>query len=101
LNGAFDDIFQFKGFDLKSGKVQHEVTRNIEVVLEGQGHDFLWTKNALERSGFQVKTPLNQLADTDAVLVTIAYDGGKTRWILTKSDRSHTLETIADLIECI
>jgi iron complex transport system ATP-binding protein len=101
LNGAFDDIFQFKGFDLKSGKVQHEVTRTIVVMLEGQGHDFLWTKNALERSGFEVKTSLNQMHDTEAVRVVITYEGGKTRWILTKSNRSHTLDTISNLIEFI
>ncbi len=52
LTGAFDEIFQFKGFDLKTGEVQHEVYRNETITLLGESHEYLWTKNALERSGF-------------------------------------------------
>ena len=55
LNGAFDDVFQFKGFDLKTGKVQHEAHLGWKAHLTGApGHIFLWTKNALERMGFEV-----------------------------------------------
>ena len=52
LNNSFDDIFQFKGFDLKTGKVYHEAWRNKSVKLVGDGYEYLWTKNALERNGF-------------------------------------------------
>lgn len=52
LNGAFDSIFQFKGFDLKTGKVKHEPHRGMVINLAGSGHGYLWTKNALERNGF-------------------------------------------------
>jgi iron complex transport system ATP-binding protein len=54
LNGAFDATFQFKGFDLKTGKVFHEAWRNRSVKLVGEGYAYLWTKNALERNGFSV-----------------------------------------------
>lgn len=54
LNGSFDEIFQFKGFDLKTGKVSHEAWRNKSVKLMGEGYEYLWTKNALERNGFNV-----------------------------------------------
>jgi iron complex transport system ATP-binding protein len=54
LDGSFDDVFQFKGFDLKTGKVQHETHRGISVQLIGEGPEFFWTKNALERSGYSV-----------------------------------------------
>lgn len=54
LNDSFDDIFQFKGFDLKTGKVFHEAWRNKSVKLVGAGYEFLWTKNALERNGFLI-----------------------------------------------
>jgi iron complex transport system ATP-binding protein len=54
LDGSFDRIFEFKGFDLKTGKVQHEAYRGIKVQLDGEGHEYLWTKNALERNGFEV-----------------------------------------------
>jgi iron complex transport system ATP-binding protein len=54
LAGAFDEVFQFKGFDLKTGKIEHEAHRKKEVQLIGTGYPFLWTKNALERSGYDV-----------------------------------------------
>jgi iron complex transport system ATP-binding protein len=54
LSGAFDEVFQLKGFDLKTGKVFHEQYQNKNVQLVGDGPTFLWTKNALERNGFCV-----------------------------------------------
>jgi iron complex transport system ATP-binding protein len=54
LSGVFDEVFQLKGFDLKTGKVQHEATRNKKIRLRGTGYRLLWTKNALEREGFEV-----------------------------------------------
>jgi iron complex transport system ATP-binding protein len=54
LDGSFDDVFQFKGYDLKTGKVQHEAWRKISVRVTGEGAQFLWTKNALERNGFNI-----------------------------------------------
>ena len=54
LNGAFDEVFQFKGFDLKTGKVEHEAHRNKPIQLIGEGYPYLWTKNALERCGYEV-----------------------------------------------
>lgn len=54
LNGSFDDIFQLKGFDLKTGKVWHEPWRGVSLKLIGGGHEYLWTKNALERTGFAI-----------------------------------------------
>lgn len=54
LDGSFDKVFEFKGFDLKTGKVQHKPFRDFTIQLEGEGYRFLWTKNALERNGFKV-----------------------------------------------
>lgn len=54
LDGSFDEIFQLKGFDLRTGKVFHEPWRKTSVQLKGEGHEFMWTKNALERNGFEV-----------------------------------------------
>lgn len=56
LNGSFDEIFQFKGFDLKTGKVAHEAWRNKSVKLVGEGYEYLWTKNALERNGYTTES---------------------------------------------
>lgn len=60
LNGSFDDTFQFKGFDLKTGKVFHQAWRNKSVKLIGEGYEYLWTKNALERNGFSVSETSEQ-----------------------------------------
>ncbi|GCC53575.1 ABC transporter ATP-binding protein [Chryseotalea sanaruensis] len=54
LDGSLDRIFQFKGFDLKTGKVFHESYRGVKINLVGEGHEYLWTKNALERCGYEV-----------------------------------------------
>lgn len=59
LNGSFDEIFQFKGFDLKTGKVFHESYRKLLVHLAGEGYEYLWTKNALERTGYTVSDTAN------------------------------------------
>ncbi len=59
LKDVFDQIFQFKGFDLKTGRVEHEAHRNISINLIGSGYEYLWTKNALERNGYQITTDGN------------------------------------------
>lgn len=82
LNGSFDEIFQFKGFDLKTGKVFHEAWRNKTVKLIGEGYAYLWTKNALERNGFVVSS--------DGMLeIRIQSNHTTTEWIIeTKTCRS-------------
>ena len=54
LDGSLDEVFQFKGFDLKTGKINHEPHQGISIALVGSGHELLWTKNALERNGFEI-----------------------------------------------
>ena len=56
LNGSFDEIFQLKGFNLKTGKVYHEPFRKKQIHLVGTGYQYLWTKNALEREGFEISS---------------------------------------------
>jgi len=60
LDGTFDKVFQFKGFDLRTGKVKHTPFRNVKIQLVGEGPTYLWTKNALERNGYEVgeKSPI-------------------------------------------
>ncbi len=54
LDGSFDEVFQLKGFDLRTGRITHVVHRARKIRLEGEGPVFLWTKNALEREGYEV-----------------------------------------------
>ncbi len=73
LDGSFDEIFQFKGFDLKTGKIQHSSFRNSTINLQGNGYEFLWTKNALEREGFFV-------ADSGTIPISIHENAKTISW---------------------
>ncbi len=75
LSGAFDEVFQLKGFDLKTGKVFQEPFRNRTVKLEGTGPIYLWTKNALERNGFTI-------SDTAALKIVVS----EQRWKLNEKE---------------
>lgn len=68
LNGVLDRIFNFKGYDLKTGKVFQHAYRMQKVTLTGEGYTFLWTKNALERCGYEV--------GEDGIKIGIEGDGG-------------------------
>jgi iron complex transport system ATP-binding protein len=63
LDGSFDNVFQFKGYDLKTGKVQHETWRKTSLKIVGEGPTFLWTKNAFERNGFTIEDDAKNLVE--------------------------------------
>jgi iron complex transport system ATP-binding protein len=95
LKDFFDDIFQFKGFDLKTGKVIHSPFRNISVKIKGQGHSFLWTKNALERNGYNVDMKSD---------IEIIVEENPVQWRLLigdKKDQTSTLSELLDLLQSI
>lgn len=89
LNGAFDSIFQFKGFDLKTGKVEHKPHRSISVNLIGSGHEYLWTKNALERTGFLVGDE-----KVSEYTVTVSHENGALVWKLNERAAFTSLEEL-------
>lgn len=91
LNGAFDDIFQFKGFDLKTGKVQHECWRETTVQVEGEGPELLWTKNAFDRLGFRVTHPSD-------LVVTLNRSSDGLRWICNNRSYTSLYQLMAELI---
>jgi iron complex transport system ATP-binding protein len=95
LDGSFDKIFRFKGFDLKTGKVQHEAYRGVSIQLTGEGHEYRWTKNALERSGFAVSE------NAAEILIQVIVEEGKPQWIIKKSNQQFKVDSIAALIELI
>jgi iron complex transport system ATP-binding protein len=101
LNGSFDDIFQFKGFDLRTGKVLHEVMQSMPVELAGRGHAALWTKNALERSGFEVRITDQNAKQNSLVKVIIEGEESVPRWVLQKNNQQFVALTIANLIELL
>jgi iron complex transport system ATP-binding protein len=92
LNGSLDSIFQFKGFDLKTGKIQHELTTGINVQLTGEGSEFLWTKNALERNGIMV------VHEQQSISISIVKDTDSIEWLLTMPGVQKKVRTLAELI---
>lgn len=87
LDGSFDEVFQFKGFDLKSGKVKHIAYRKIKINLTGEGPEFLWTKNALEREGF--------LISEDGISVDLNIENGCCSW----KNESTIFKSLKELLE--
>jgi iron complex transport system ATP-binding protein len=90
LNGAFDSIFKFKGFDLKTGKVEHYPHRQMVIDLTGSGHEYLWTKNAFERNGFIVNTKAANHR------VSVGHDASGLFWMV---DDLSAFGTLNDLIK--
>jgi iron complex transport system ATP-binding protein len=93
LEGAFDSIFQFKGFDLKTGKVQHEPFQGKSICLKGNGPEYLWTKNALERNGFDVSD------DVKEIVIILEKTPGGLQWTLRKLKHSAAFRSIAELLK--
>ncbi|HEY8937525.1 MAG TPA: ABC transporter ATP-binding protein, partial [Cyclobacteriaceae bacterium] len=92
LNGSFDEIFQFKGFDLKTGKIQHIAYRDIHVTLLGNGPELLWTRNALERNGYTI--------DSNAdIIITLIYVDNNLRWSVRMNDHEFICDSIRAVID--
>lgn len=94
LDGSFDKIFQFKGFDLKTGKVDHETHRGISVQLHGEGFEALWTKNALERSGYEIEP-------TASIAIHLLHEENKLIWKLEKQNHATSYYSLKELLKGI
>jgi len=91
LNDSFDNVFTTKGFDLKTGRIVHDEAKIGKVNLSGSGFLYLWTKNALERNGFEV-------ADDEAP-VQITIDEQSPKWIIVSSEKEENTSSIQSLLE--
>jgi iron complex transport system ATP-binding protein len=95
LDGSFDSIFQFKGFDLKTGKVQHEAHKGITITLMGDGYEYLWTKNALERNGYEVSD------QPGGDLIRIVKKDGAVEWQWQRKDSQLSTRSLRELINLL
>lgn len=96
LTGVFDDIFRFKGFDLKTGKVVHDAYRNTAIHLGGEGAAYLWTKNALERNGFKV------VDDKSAeICITPVQKFARLKWIIKKNNSLTEAESLEKVMNSL
>lgn len=89
LNDEFDSIFEFKGFDLKTGKVIHTPFRNTSIRLTGEGHYFLWTKNALERNGYKIESLGS---------IEVSVHETSRLWTITQQSNSKQVSSVNDLL---
>lgn len=88
LAGSFDEVFKLKGFDLRTGKIIHQPFRtSFRIGLKGEGIEYLWTKNALERSGYEVAR--------QGDLEVVVQSEGATSWALS----GKTLHSIGELLD--
>jgi iron complex transport system ATP-binding protein len=94
LKGTFDEIFAFKGFDLKTGRVQHQPFRKLSVKLSGDGPEYLWTKNALERNGFQV-------TQDAGIWIRILSSSSPLKWVVEKNGAEKHVNSIQALIDLL
>lgn len=72
VNGKLDEVFAFKGYDLKTGKVEH-LQSGKTIGLRGRGYMLLWTKNALEREGFEISEKAESF-------ISVYEENGKLCW---------------------
>lgn len=91
LNGAIDEAFDMKGFDLKSGRITRATNNGKRVRLVGDSYQYLWTKNALERNGFIA-------SEGGEIVVDVAEKGNHFVWALSTGK---SCESIAELIEIL
>jgi iron complex transport system ATP-binding protein len=95
LNGSFDEIFEFKGFDLKTGKVTHQAYRQTSISLSGSGAAFLWTKNALERNGFNISDQEQQVS------IIVEENPPQIKWIVKKNNSVSEAHSIENLMKSL
>jgi iron complex transport system ATP-binding protein len=94
LDGSFDRVFQLKGFDLKTGRMAHLPYRNRFVQLSGEGHEYLWTKNALERDGYTVSNESN-------VKISIEHLGDVCEWHVQTDSFKRSCKNLFDLLHAL
>jgi len=90
LNDSFDTVFDTKGFDLKTGRIIHEDKTIAKISLRGSGYIYLWTKNALERNGFEV-------IESDSE-TTIRFEAEGPKWIVKYTELEETHNSLKSLI---
>lgn len=95
LQGAFDSIFKFKGFDLKTGRVQHDIHQSEKIGLIGRGPEYLWTKNALERNGYEVSTEKQNLC------VSVKQGTEELTWELDRGGNVQSFKNLQSLLKSL
>jgi len=93
LSGAIDEVFEFKGYDLKTGKILSNPSRQ-KINLTGDGHSFLWTKNSLERNGYSIGTGAD-------ISIKVLYQDNKLIWKIEFNGQEHSVHSIEAMLSLL
>ena len=96
LQGTLDDIFQLKGFDLKTGQIYHTTFRNKTVALHGEGYLYRWTRNALERNGYSIAT-----ASTPTDVTLTIEPGDQPSWQLHPGTAPKVYYSLREVLQAL
>lgn len=89
LRGTLDEIFQLKGYDLKTGQIYHSAFCTTAIALHGEGYLYRWTRNALERNGYSI-------ADSATLHIhAISYDA----WHVQLHGATQHFQTLAGVLQ--
>ncbi len=94
LSGEFSDVFANENleWDAEHGLFRAPKTPCLEAHITGSGHEYLWTRRAVERLGFRIGN-----ADTAAFTVQVSTDA----WIVEKNGIRKDLHSIQAFIDWI
>lgn len=95
LNGKLDETFQMKGYNLKTGKAEFIPEKGIKVAVKAEGYTYLWTKNALERNGYEV---VNVQENFDVLINTFGNDTMPV-WKILSVESEKSFHSLKDLID--
>ena len=93
LNGHLDAVFGHKGYNLKTGRVEHE-TKGRSIHLIGEGYAYLWTKNALERNGYVIE----KMAELQ---ISVLHFDNEFQWTISNSEKVTKLNSLEELLNYI
>lgn len=95
LQGTLDEIFQLKGYDLKTGQIYHTAFRNKTVALHGEGYLYRWTRNALERNGYNIA------ASTPTDVTLTIEPGDRPSWQLQQGTATNVYYSLGELLKTL
>jgi len=99
LRGVFAAVFSSEGvgFDEEAGSFAMNRTFNGDMALTGEGNLARWTRRALERAGYRVRTGPEQCE----TLVTVTAVGDRATWDLSRNGCVQSHASIEKLLATI
>lgn len=95
LNQSFDDLFESPTiqFDISSGNFKNKKKPTDEICLTGMGNRLIWTKNALERTGFNTTSARSE--------ISIEILDTENTWIIRTMNKEIRANSIEELLQYV